>query len=99
MTSSRDERQKLDPAGPVIPVQTNSPATPTGQSSNQSFNLDDFDDEFDDDFEAEVAGEYEMDDDEFARQLLEIVDFDIEGISNVNEDDDESESSEQADDE
>ncbi len=45
------------------------------------FNLDDFDDDFDDDFEAEVVGEYEIEDDEYARQLLDIVDFEIEGLS------------------
>ncbi|MGI9518926.1 MAG: hypothetical protein ACR2NP_17880, partial [Pirellulaceae bacterium] len=49
-------------------------------SVEQEFDLNDFDDEFDDDFEAETAGEYEMDDDEYARQLADMVDFEIEGL-------------------
>ncbi len=58
--------------------------------SNQvppEFDLNDFDDDFDDDFEAETAGEYEIDDDEYARALLDIVDFDIEGLEAYRDDD------------
>ena len=49
-------------------------------SLDEEFDLNDFDDEFDDDFEAETAGEYELDDDEYARQLADMVDFEIEGL-------------------
>lgn len=51
------------------------------------FDLNDFDDEFDDDFEAETAGEYELDDDEYARALLDIVDFEIEGLEGYRDED------------
>lgn len=50
------------------------------------FDLNDFDDEFDDDFEAETPGEYELDDDEYARALLDIVDFEIEGLEAYRDD-------------
>ena len=57
------------------------PANPTPSALvPPEFDLNDFDDEFDDDFEAETAGEYELDDDEYARALLDIVDFEIEGL-------------------
>lgn len=51
-------------------------------------NLDpnDFDHEFDDDLEPEVPGEYELDDDEYARALLDIVDFEIEGLEKYRDD-------------
>ncbi len=55
-------------------------ATPESVS-DATMDLNDFDDDFDDDFEAEVSGEYEMDDDEFARQLVDMVDFEIEGLT------------------
>jgi hypothetical protein len=50
------------------------------------FDLNDFDDEFDDDFEAETAGEYELEDDEYARALMDIVDFEIEGLEAYRDD-------------
>jgi hypothetical protein len=51
-----------------------------------ALDLNDFDDDFDDDFEAEVAGEYELDDDEYARLLVDMVDFEIEGLSGLDDD-------------
>ena len=50
------------------------------------FDLDDFDDDFDDDFEAEISGEYELQDDEYVRALLDIVDFEIEGLEAYQDD-------------
>jgi len=55
----------------------------------------DFDHEFDDDFEAEIPGEYELEDDEYARALLDIVDFDIEGLEAYRDDDDEEDQDDQ----
>lgn len=53
---------------------------PAVGAPDATLDLNDFDDDFDDDFEAEVTGEYDMDDDEFARQLVDLVDFEIEGL-------------------
>ncbi len=50
------------------------------------FDLDDFDHDFDDDFEAEISGEYELQDDEYVRALLDIVDFEIEGLEAYRDD-------------
>jgi len=36
------------------------------------FNEADFDDKFDDDFEAEIAGEYELEDDEYGEEFAEV---------------------------
>ena len=55
--------------------------TPPEGTREATLDLNDFDDDFDDDFEAEVTGEYDMDDDEFARQLVDLVDFEIEGLT------------------
>lgn len=68
-------------------AETQDALTP-GSAQSVDMNLDDFDDDFDDDFEPEVAGEYEMDDDEFARQLVDMVDFEIEGLSGSDDDGD-----------
>lgn len=64
----------------LLPVENEDPLA-AGNAALPGIDLSDFDDEFDEDFEAEVAGEYEMDDDEFARQLVDMVDFEIEGLS------------------
>lgn len=53
---------------------------PDSATKLAEFDLNDFDDDFDDDFEAEMPGEYELDDDDYARALLDIVDFEIEGL-------------------
>jgi hypothetical protein len=68
----------------LLPVEPEDPLT-AGNAALPGIDLSDFDDEFDEDFEAEVVGEYEMDDDEFARQLVDMVDFEIEGLSGSEE--------------
>jgi hypothetical protein len=85
MASSRYRAPDQDDNEPASPA--NLPADDAAVSRLAGpADLDDFDDDFDDDFEAEVAGEYEMEDDEFARQLVEMVDFDIEGLTDNEED-------------
>ncbi len=92
MTSSQDEKSNLElPGQSAHPVQEQEPLPDTPTEARPAFDLNDFDDEFDDDFEAEVVGEYEMDDDEFARQLVDMVDFEIEGLGELDEDEDEPE--------
>ncbi len=59
---------------------------PAGLTASPEFDLSDFDDDFDDDFEAETPGEYDLDDDEYARALLDIVDFEIEGLEAYRDD-------------
>ncbi len=54
------------------------------------FDMEDFDDEFDDDFEAEVDGEYELEDDEYAEQLAEMLDVDIESFAEFVDEDSET---------
>ena len=88
MAASHDKKPDLAERGSI---DESSPQQPeAGLDPGQAFDLDDFDDEFDDDFEAEVAGEYEIEDDEFARQLVENLDFEIEGLMDLDEDDDDS---------
>ena len=81
--SEYTDDQKTDHLQPLASHEGINRANPTATASAlvpPEFDLDDFDDEFDDDFEAETAGEYELDDDEYARALLDIVDFEIEGL-------------------
>lgn len=90
MTSLHDENSNLELPGPSDhPVPEQEPFPDTPSEARPGFDLNDFDDEFDDDFEAEVVGEYEMDDDEFARQLVDMVDFEIEGLGELDDDEDE----------
>lgn len=78
MTSDDD----LDFDGDDLISEDGADLTSTPDSTLEaSLDLNDFDDDFDDDFEAEVTGEYDMDDDEFARQLVDMVDFEIEGLA------------------
>ena len=97
MTTSREEKSELDRTSlPGEPDQQDDPVSAAASVPVPAFDLNDFDDEFDDDFEAEVAGEYEMEDDEYARQLVDMVDFEIEGLSEMDDEDDEPSSNDEA---
>ena len=86
MTSSREDKaaasnaESMDTRVPDEQEVSSSDEATNIRSLDEEFDLDDFDDEFDDDFEAETVGEYEMEDDEYARQLADMVDFEIEGL-------------------
>lgn len=89
MATSRDKHPETEPVKEPPPAPEARQQDATGLPGPSGFELDDFDDEFDDDFEAEVAGEYEMEDDEFARQLVSMVDFEIEGLGELDDEDEE----------
>ena len=90
-----DPRQNPDPADsptndwldavPSAELQSADPLQPTPLDL-ENLDPNDFDHEFDDDLEPEVPGEYELDDDEYARALLDIVDFEIEGLEKYRDD-------------
>ena len=86
MTSSREDKAAAANAESMdTRVADEQEVSSNDEASNihsleEEFDLDDFDDEFDDDFEAETVGEYELEDDEYARQLADMVDFEIEGL-------------------
>ncbi len=87
MATSHDDQPNVNQAeSPAQPLRDDDLETTAAQAPGSAFDLDDFDDEFDDDFEAEVAGEYELDDDEYARQLVDMVDFEIEGLTDLGDD-------------
>jgi hypothetical protein len=56
-----------------------SPAPDTDEFGGElvDFEEDDFDEDFDDDFEEEVAGEYDLDDDEYGEEFHQTHDFDL----------------------
>ena len=101
-SAESNETQQLDPTSDpdsnissnttreTIQTDSNSTSNSTSNSFFDDYDPDDFDHEFDDDFEAEIPGEYELDDDEYARALLDIVDFEIEGLEAYRDDVDET---------